>query len=195
MTYFPILITMVVSGEEKIIEKPEDLPSGIAFVIKETKVRRKATKEKNGRKFVPISTLDLETKMYNAIGGEPGVDPLDIFALKDHVVDDMKIRFDLENFEYGSGNDDLVGFRSLDNGFTFLGITSGGDWESPVFWIVYWDGKGLRGYIPTDGNCFNPKTKMALGNGEDEEDEDYLDHDFDWEKIEVDIKARITQRS
>lgn len=52
----------------------------------------------------------------------------------------------------------------MDNGFTFLGVTAGGDWEEPVFFIIYFDGKGLRGYIPENGNTYNKITKTAFGS-------------------------------
>jgi hypothetical protein len=85
--------------------------------------------------------------------------------------DVSKVYFSSENFgcfpEQGYNNE--LGFHTLDNDFTYLGCMGGGDWEFPVFYIIYWDGKKLRGYVPTDGNMFNRSTMMAYGNdGESE---------------------------
>lgn len=82
-----------------------------------------------------------------------------------------KIDFDLENLEVdmelpvneGTG---LNGIVELPSGLTFLAGVAGGDWEHPVLFIVYHDGKKFRGYIPTDGNTFNRLSKAAYGNDE-----------------------------
>jgi len=62
---------------------------------------------------------------------------------------------------------DIMGFKTLDNGLTFLGLQAGGDWEHPIFFIVYSDGSQLRAYIPEKGNVFNTDTKQAFGNDEE----------------------------
>lgn len=87
-----------------------------------------------------------------------------------------KVEFDMENVAYESrefsiGSDDkIMGYQTLDNGFTFRGYAAGGDWECPVFFIIYWDGKKLRGYIPEDGNTYHKKSKKAYGNGQTADD-------------------------
>ena len=107
-----------------------------------------------------------------------------------------KINFDGENYSYSKkgninlDNYDYMGIVTLENGFTFLGGVAGGDWEHPVYHIVYFDGKSLRGYIPSYGNVLNLKYKCALGS-EDEEIEIDWDIDFNWEAIIEDIKNRI----
>jgi hypothetical protein len=85
-----------------------------------------------------------------------------------------KIEFSAENFttranEFRVTGAHIVGLHTLPNGMTYLGALMGGDWESPLFGIVYHDGKTFRGYIPTDGNAFNCLTKAAVGNDEDED--------------------------
>lgn len=57
-----------------------------------------------------------------------------------------------------------MGFQTLENGFTFLGIMMGGDWEFPIFTILYDDGKRLRCYTPSYGNTINLDTKTAFGS-------------------------------
>jgi len=79
---------------------------------------------------------------------------------------DIKVKFDCENLEE-------EGLRTLDNGFTYYLLGAGGDWESPVNFIIYWDGKKLRGYVPTDGNLYNTSAMRAYGNnGEEDYQED-----------------------
>lgn len=90
------------------------------------------------------------------------------FALCNLLRKDVKVRFDGENFDaergFSNSGEHLSGFHTLDNGLTFLGCESGGDWEHPVFFVVYWDGKKIRAYVPTDGNPWNTDTKEAYGN-------------------------------
>ena len=60
-----------------------------------------------------------------------------------------------------------------------------------MFFIIYWDGKKLRAYVPTDGNPWNTDTKEAYGNDE-EKDEDKLDILYDSDEI---TKGCIKSRS
>ena len=103
-----------------------------------------------------------------------------------------KIQFDYENIyiiqdRIAVSPNELYGLQELPNGFAFIGIDVGGDWEDPVFVIGYSDGKQLRGYVPTDGNVFDKASKTAYGNGVDKPDTE----EFDWQKIEADIVGRI----
>lgn len=54
----------------------------------------------------------------------------------------------------------------------FLVFKAGGDWETPVYMILYWDGREIRGYIPEEGNTFKASTRMAYGNDDDDDDDD-----------------------
>lgn len=164
------------------------------------------------RYFAPISLENLKQKIKKAstetrknFRSNEEEEYLDPQTLLDHLGKDIKVQFDLENF-YGFGDRShkgLHGYHTLDNGLAFCGMTSGGDWEHPVFFIVYWDGKKLRGYVPTEGNPWNTDTKQAYGNDEEADlknarkrwpdcPED-LDgwFDFDWKAIEKDIRERI----
>lgn len=118
-----------------------------------------------------------------------------------------KVNFDTENTEYKEGegyNEGITGFRTLPNGLTILGVTAGGDWESPLYYIIYYDGKGLRGYIPTKGNPWNTITKAAYGNdeeetgGDDEKDclkrfgkKNYSEVEINQAEVDQDIQDRI----
>lgn len=108
----------------------------------------------------------------------------------------QKVEFDFENYEWqngrglGGGEEDCpCGFETLSNGLPILWVNAGGDWEAPVVFILYWDGKDLRAYIPKEGNTWNPKTKAAWGNGEDEYDEDAPN--VNKEKLVADIIDRV----
>jgi hypothetical protein len=46
-------------------------------------------------------------------------------------------------------------------------MCAGGDWEYPVYFILYWDGTHLRAYMPTKGNRWNTDSKEAYGNDAD----------------------------
>lgn len=112
-----------------------------------------------------------------------------------------KINFNLENII----DDDneicpYVGFHTLDTGLTFLGLECGGDWEWPVFAIIYHDGKKLRGYVPSKGNAYHRETKSAYGSHIEEfgdEDDPYEDQEviiatIDNAAMLEDIRNRIT---
>lgn len=118
-----------------------------------------------------------------------------------------KIEFDMENStsvpnEFVDDGGLLVGFHTLDNGLSFLGCLAGGDWELPVFFIIYHNGKSLRAYIPTCGNLINRDAKSAFGNYDDDEfmkkelgdeyyESSFEDAEYNWDLIEEDIKNRI----
>ena len=124
------------------------------------------------RYFAPITTEELAKKI-DAVGGGSNYN---------FVRDDLKVNFDFENVsistsDFGQGLDGLLGYNTLDNGMTFLGVYAGGDWEIPVFFVVYWDGKKLRAYVPTKGNPWNTDTKQAYGNAEPDWDHPEVEDD------------------
>lgn len=90
-----------------------------------------------------------------------------------------RVSFDFENYEYTHGS--YIGqFRNLLGPRYFgkvpaVGCAAGGDWEYPVFFIVYVDNDGvtLRSYIPKNGNTWNYDTDSAFGNDE-KADSDFL---------------------
>lgn len=157
------------------------------------------------RHFVKISISELLQKvsLYNK---DERLTHLTLTVEKDL----QKVEFDCENV--CSDADELGGYHTLPNGMSYLGVFAGGDWETAVFFIIYWDGKQLRGYVPTNGNCFNTTTKQAYGNDEvaDLKDarkrwpnEQYLKQpdvdlsgwfDADVNLIKKDIMARITEK-
>ncbi len=79
-----------------------------------------------------------------------------------------KVEFDRENMTDPDDNDNFsnypIGFKTIAPDFHVMFCNAGGDWEFPICFIIYWDGKKLRGYIPEDGNAYNKKTKIAYGS-------------------------------
>lgn len=113
-----------------------------------------------------------------------------------------KVNFDWENYTDETETEGFaeypVGYRELDNGLNFFFCNAGGDWEYPICFIFYWDGKQMRGYIPSDGNVWNRKYNSAYGSEEfetDDEDNEYDESELDKliseEKMIADIKKRI----
>jgi hypothetical protein len=116
--------------------------------------------------------------------------------------DGFDVEFDFENcnlrddptsFPRDLMGKGLMGYQTLENGLQFLGGCAGGDWQVPVYFIVFWDGERFRPYVPRDGNVFNKDTNEAFGN-EPEKDFDYFvkndpafkAEEFDREDFEAD---------
>ena len=82
---------------------------------------------------------------------------------------DIKYDIDAENILTACDadyNDESVGMHTVKD-LTFYGVIMGGDWEVPAFFIIYWDGKKLRAYIPSYGNLINLDCKCAFGSEND----------------------------
>lgn len=85
----------------------------------------------------------------------------DVYDETQVIKDIAKVDFDLENI--------VEQKLECRNGYNYLGIYAGGDWEYPVWFFIYHDGKSLRGYVPYRGNCVNRLNKSAIGNDEDKD--------------------------
>lgn len=144
--------------------------------------KRNLTNSSNKRKLVKISTKEFESllRKHKVVqeseesfwDGELEPDEFSEKILKDL----SKVDFSFENYScketYGKYTDSMIGVHTTPKGLTFLGCNAGGDWEDPVFFILYWDGKSFRGYVPEAGNVYNKQTKSAFGNEDEERDED-----------------------
>ena len=75
---------------------------------------------------------------------------------------DGKYKFDTENVDCRGG------IKMSNKGFPYLLCDAGGDWECPVCFFIYFDGKHFRGYIPLKGNAINTKTKSAFDGGDND---------------------------
>lgn len=143
-----------------------------------------------GKKYVPDEYDENEEDFDYLI-------PTLLYECKD-IEKDLKYDFDCENFTTKQGefdvDDKYIGYQTLDNGLTFLGFYAGGDWECPIFGIIYYDGKKLRGYIPTRGQMVNRKSKAAIGNDEELDEEflaEYEGAECSEEEMINEIKTRI----
>lgn len=89
-----------------------------------------------------------------------------------NVQKDLKFIFDTENLTtdptlvFGGFPEinNLLGFNITPFGMPYLGIQAGGDWEFPLFFIIYFDGKKFRAYMPSYGNTVNLDCKTAFGS-------------------------------
>lgn len=118
-----------------------------------------------------------------------------------------KIQFDFENSFIGVDGDHfavrfskLFGLQTLGT-LSFYGMWAGGDWEYPVYFILYQYKGKIRGYVPEDGNTYNIKTKAAYGNDEEEDEKElqrlglsYDDVAWNQDKILVDIQGRLKEK-
>lgn len=133
------------------------------------------------RYFSKITMAEFKEKIQPLLEDEDDGFP---YNLPDQVSKDIgKVNFDFENFEYERNGfmNYPCGFETLSNGMPCLFVNAGGDWETPVCFVIYFDGKKLRGYVPTKGNMWNRKAKAAFGS--DEDDEEYISYnDPDREK-------------
>ena len=113
-----------------------------------------------------------------------------------------RLRDDLNKIEHDEENIDGIGDIKFADGIPFIQGQFGGDWEIPIFFIIYWDGKEFRGYIPTKGNSFDRFRKIALGNDDDEDikflkkvkyykPDRYMDVYYNKEECLKDFKHRI----
>lgn len=163
----------------------------------------------------PIITLDdLKSRLNKYINYDEDSDGFPYNLPEKALSDISKIEFDFENWcignadplyeEYPEEHQGYVGYpcgyHILPSGIPILLVNAGGDWEFPICFALYFDGKGIRGYIPSEGNVFDRKSKMAYGNSEDWEDwedkptEEELENQVDVEAILNDINKRIEVR-
>lgn len=105
--------------------------------------------------------------------------------------DITKIQVDFENVGCTLGKKDPVGFWSTSTGIPVLGCHVGGDWEDPVFFVLYPEtATTIRAYVPKDGNTYVLKTKTAYGNDKDEDPEENP-RKADISAFRADVEKRI----
>lgn len=136
-----------------------------------------------GRKGIKMSIDELRTKLWEFIQNlDDAEDNFDLNDMSDDdiagliAIDDEKLQKDIKFANYCENiiaNDSyhavsyegqsLLGFHTLENGFTFYGAMGGADWAWPMFSIFYYDGNRIRAYTPIRGNTVNTDFKSALG--------------------------------
>lgn len=72
-----------------------------------------------------------------------------------------QVDFGTENLTINPEDGCGLGYQEID-GYTFIGVNAFNDGEVPVYFVVYWDGKNLRAYVPQEGNCFDQDTRTAF---------------------------------
>jgi hypothetical protein len=120
------------------------------------------------RKAPKISLEEFKALCQKKLNVGEEFDPYD---LPEKIYKDIKkVEFDLENYSIGSAANEKgfdkypCGYEVLDNGLPVLFINAGGDWEFPICFCLYWNGKEFRGYVPTEGNAYNRKEMCAFGS-------------------------------
>lgn len=132
-----------------------------------------------------LSLEEFKTKCDNILKINDKAKGFDPYEFSATIIKDLsKVTFDFENYNIGNADPNYekypsdysgfngypCGYHVLENGLPVLFVNAGGDWEIPICFCLYWDGKKMRGYIPTDGNVYNVKEKCAYGSEEDDEE-------------------------
>ena len=147
-----------------------------------------------GRYFVPISATELREKILKAWTKSANYAGLEATAetaipyhrLSSQVIKDLsKVYFTGERSSTEEAAR-ITGYHTLSNGFAYLGVVVESREEAPFFYVIYWDGKKLRAYIPSAGNTWNTDRRSALAASER--------RPLDEESILSDILRRIASR-
>lgn len=117
------------------------------------------------------------------------------------------VQKDWSKIDFSTENMDVIAEKVTTGGVPYLEIKAGGDWETPLVCILYFDGRKFRGYVPKDGNTYNHAGKSAFGNRDDDQaacvrqfgaqcdhDEGFRDVEPDMALIDKDVAARIEAR-
>lgn len=140
-------------------------------------------------KYNPTNKIDEATFLASS-------DPIDgrtnscslLWCLCEAIENDSTVNKDLKKIEFQHDNgtayripnsdfypDEFIGLHMTKTGLPFLGMSSCGDEEwVEVFFILYFDGTKMRGYVPYYTNTYNPNTKAAFGLDHEDEDEAFM---------------------
>jgi hypothetical protein len=110
------------------------------------------------------------------------------------VVADLSVKFGWDNLSVmPQSPEDWSGYHLVSGGLLpVLVVRSGDDHEVPVYFIVYWNGKRLCGYVPDSGNLFCRDTFVAYGNEKTPLSEKVMSSlEYDFGKMQIDIESNI----
>lgn len=93
-----------------------------------------------------------------------------------------KLKDDLKKITHDLENCDVKGGLRHHDGLPYILMSAGGDWEFYIYFMIYYDGKNFRGYIPEHGNVYNRDTMTAIGN----------DHEADRKFVYNNLKKYIS---
>lgn len=139
---------------------------------------------------------------YGAIDpASPDLTRIVSMLLEEHLDDVHK---DWSKIDFSTENMTVTAERVTPDGVPYLQIRAGGDWETPLVCIIYFDGRKMRGYVPKDGNSYNHGAKAAFGNDASDNDacvrqfgdrggtdEEHIAVEPDLSLVEKDIATRI----
>lgn len=118
--------------------------------------------------------------------------------LENVIIKDLsKVNFDWENCGCAINQDDPCGFWTTPSGVPTLGCYAGGDWEDPVYFVLYPESKtSIRAYVPKAGNTWGLSTKAAWGSGGSPEEEEGEDNprEVDVAAFRSDVAARVVAK-
>lgn len=168
------------NGFMKIIIQESQLKYIVEGRYKRYYVNTKVKLPSSGRSCGKISASEFKEKMIklwdkyipkDSYNGKFSVDKFVYrFCRKNNEFEVLKqLNNDLSKVKFDEENLGSIGGIKTSNGITYIECYGGGDWEIPVLFYIYWDGQKFRGYIPTCGNSFNRKLKIALGNNSDDD--------------------------
>jgi len=148
------------------------------------KVERLAEEARDLTRFGVMYVWDM--RIHNALMACVEIDNVIIKDLS-------KVQFDWENCGCDLERDTPCGFWVTPEGVPTLGCYAGGDWEDPVFFVLYPESEtSIRAYMPKAGNTYNLKNKTAWGSGDDgDEDADENPRKVDVTTFRADVAARI----
>jgi len=107
------------------------------------------------------------------------------------IKDLSKVQFDWENCGCDLERDTPCGFWLTPDGVPTLGCYAGGDWEDPVYFVLYPESAtSIRAYMPRAGNTWNLSNHTAWGSGDDD-DADENPRKLDVAAFRTDVAARI----
>lgn len=109
---------------------------------------------KSSRKAPKLTQAELKSKIDAYFARKYGDDDIESIlaeGIDDNLSSDIYPCY-MENL---STLDSHYGYQTLKNGFSFYGMYGGPDGGGSVYFILYWDGKKVRGYVPRYGNTVN----------------------------------------
>lgn len=131
--------------------------------------RRESSTE---RQFAPIDKISFLEKI-NEIIIPDWEDDDDVteeekswsYEFTNRILDDTSIMDEWNDVEVRPGMGFLdypCGYKNLPNGMHAMFVTVKADWSVPLCFVIYWDGKRLRAYVPREGNIYNRLQEKAL---------------------------------
>lgn len=120
-----------------------------------------------GRSAVKMSMEDFKDRL-EILARELQEDPDNLYQFIQEICysvpsvkNDMKININMENLESS--------FKMTSTGVPYIFNEATSDYSTWMVFMIYWDGKKFRAYIPTYGNPWNTDIKEQLGEYPEED--------------------------